>query len=286
MTSQCATLFHALEGICERPKPFQFYTARELWTEEHTSSRMLAFHLDGVSDMASRNTGFIHRSAEWIAAEFDIGRDTRIADFGCGPGLYASRLAKHGARVTGIDFSKRSIEYAREMARREQLDIQYVNADYLEYETEARFDLLVMIMCDFCALSPTQRHGMLRKFHRFLKPGGAVLLDVYSLSAFAGREEVARYEVNLMDGFWSPTRYHGFLNTFKYPDENVVLDKYTLVDEARTRTIYNWLQYFTPEAIAREFYEAGLPISARYSDVAGKPFDRNSLEFAVVGRRP
>ena len=285
MTSQCATLFHALEGICERPRPFQFYTARELWTGEHTSSRMLAFHLDESGDLASRNAGFIQRSVEWIAAEFNIGRDTRIADFGCGPGLYASRMARHGARVTGIDFSKRSIEYARETARREQLDIQYVNADYLEYESEARFDLLVMIMCDFCALSPAQRRGMLRRFHRFLKPGGAVLLDVYSLSAFEGREEEARCEVNLMDGFWSPNRYHGFLNTFKYPDENVVLDKYALIDEARTRMIYNWLQYFAPEGIEREFHEAGLPIGAYYSDVAGKPFDQKSPEVAVVGRR-
>lgn len=278
-------MYNELEKISERPEPFQFYTARDLWTDEHTSGRMLSFHLDGVSDLASRNTAFVNRSAEWIAARFSIGRDTKIADFGCGPGLYATRLAKHRARVTGIDFSKRSIAYAMEVARREQLDIHYVNTDYLDYEPEDRFDLLLMIMCDFCALSPRQRQGMLRKFHRILKPGGSILLDVYSLSAFDSREEVARYEVNLLNGFWSPNRYHGFLHSFKYPAEKVVLDKYTLVEEARTRTIYNWLQYFAPEDLEREFHGAGLSIRERYSDVAGKPFDRSAPEFAVVGHK-
>ena len=129
-TRQGKSMYNALEKISERPEPFQFYTARDLWTDEHTSGRMLSFHLDGVSDLASRNAAFVNRSAEWIAARFNIGRDSRIADFGCGPGLYTTRLARHQARVTGIDFSKRSIAYAMEVARREQMDIHYVNADY------------------------------------------------------------------------------------------------------------------------------------------------------------
>ena len=49
-----------------------------------------------------------------------------------------------------------------------------------------------------------------------LKSGGSVLLDVYSLSAFEQKQEIATYEVNQLNGFWSPNKYYGFLNTFKY----------------------------------------------------------------------
>ena len=192
-------MFEELEKINKRPEPFQFYTASDLWTDEHTSKQMLSFHLSEAVDVSSRNAEFITRSVDWITTEFDIGRDTKIADFGCGPGLYTARLAKRGAVVTGIDFSKRSIEYAKEVADREKLNITYVNQNYLEYETEDRFDLVLMIMCDFCALSPTQRKGLLRKFRKILKPRGAVLLDVYSLSAFEQKEEVAMYEVNQLN---------------------------------------------------------------------------------------
>lgn len=34
----------ALERINARPAPFEFYTASDLWTDEHTSAQMLAFH--------------------------------------------------------------------------------------------------------------------------------------------------------------------------------------------------------------------------------------------------
>jgi len=278
-------MFEELERINERPKPFEFYTASDLWTDEHTSKQMLSFHLDVATDVSSRNAEFINRSVEWIATEFNIGEDFKIADFGCGPGLYAARLAKHGANVTGIDFSARSIAYAKDVAAREKLNINYVNQNYLEFETEDRFDLVLMIMCDFCALSPTQRRGLLSKFHTILKPSGSVLLDVYSLSAFEQREEAATYEVNQLNGFWSPNKYYGFLNTFKYDEDKVVLDKYTIIEFERTRQVYNWFQYFGPEDIEREFKEASFSVKRFYSDVAGTPFDRKLSEFAVIANK-
>lgn len=278
-------MFEELERINERPKPFEFYTASDLWTDEHTSKQMLSFHLNEANDVSSRNAEFINRSVEWIATEFNIGADFKIADFGCGPGLYAARLAKHGANVTGIDFSARSIAYAKDVAASEKLNINYVNQNYLEFETEDRFDLVLMIMCDFCALSPKQRRGLLSKFHTILKPSGSVLLDVYSLSAFEQREEAATYEVNQLDGFWSPNKYYGFLNTFKYDEDKVVLDKYTIIEFERTRQVYNWLQYFGPEDIEREFKEASFSVKGFYSDVAGTPFDRKLSEFAVIANK-
>jgi len=279
-------MFKELEDINERPEPFETYTARDLWTDEHTSRQMLAFHLDGDVSVASRKTDFMDRSVAWIVSRFAISQDTSVADFGCGPGLYTIRLARRCAKVTGIDFSERSIRYAREQAASEGLSIRYLQQDYLEYEAEDRFDLILMIMCDFCALSKPQRRGLLDRFYRSLTPGGHVLLDVYSAAAFEQRDETARYALNLLDGFWSPERYYGFLNTFKYEREKVVLDKYTIVEPARLWTVYNWLQYFDPDAIRKEFAEGGFEVDEFYADVAGRPFDPGADEFAVVARKP
>ena len=143
-----------------------------------------------------------------------------------------------------------------------------------------------MIMCDFCALSPAQRDALLEMFYRFLAPGGAVVLDVYSLSAYAQREESAIYERNQLDGFWSASDYFTFVNTFKYDDVKVVLDKYTIVEENRTREVYNWLQYFAPEDIEVTFTEAGFEVEALYGDVSGSPFCEDAPEFAIVARKP
>ena len=278
-------MFEELEKINTRPKPFEFYTASDLWTDEHTSEQMLTFHLNGNIDVSSRKTEFINRSVEWIASLFNVGKGTKIADFGCGPGLYTTRLAQRQADVTGIDISERSIQYAQRIAAGEGLSIHYVNQNYLDFETADRFHLVLMVMCDFCALSPIQRNKMLSKFHAILEPGGSVLLDVFSLTTFDQYEEGATYEANLLDGFWSPNKYYGFLNTFKYEVEKVVLDKYTLIEASRTRTIYNCLQFFSPEALEREFVECGFTVEKLYSDVAGSPFDPEANEFAVVAKK-
>lgn len=283
-------MFEMLEKINKRPEAFQFYTTDDLWTDEHTSKQMLSFHLNSDVDASSRNIGFINRSVDWIVEKFRIGKGFRVVDFGCGPGLYTTALAKHGADVTGIDFSSGSIEYAKDVAARENLKINYINRNYLEFETlefetDERFDLTTMIMCDFCALSPVQRKVILGIFHKILKPGGSVLLDVYSMLAFEQREEAAIYEKNQLSGFWAPGEYYGFLNIFKYSKEKVVLDKYTIIEPDRTREVYNWLQYFSPEELEQEFTEAGFEVKALYSDVAGSEYDRNSSEFAVVAEK-
>ena len=279
--------------LAHRPfptRPFSVYTARELWTDEHISARMLAYHLDGTVDISSRKTEFIDRSVTWIATRFGLSPETAVADFGCGPGLYATRLARRGARVTGIDFSPRSLDHARGVAADEELDIEYVLGDYLEFETDRRFDLVIMIMCDFCALGPDQRGHLLRRFAEILKPGGAVLLDVYSEAAFGRRESATVCERNLMDGFWSPTDYLGFQHTIKYAAEKVVLDHYTILDPSQDppvvlHTIYNWLQYFTPEALRREFEDAGFSVEEILGDVAGAPYSEDADEFAVIARK-
>lgn len=278
-------MFEKISKINVRPEPFQFYTAAELWTDEHTSQKMLEYHLNEEIDLSSRNKKFIDRSAAWIISQFGLGPAASVADFGCGPGLYTTPFAETGADVTGIDFSARSIDYARETARQQGLKIDYIQANYLEFETEKRFDLITMIFCDYCALSPVQRKIMLEKYHAFLKPGGSLLLDVHSLNTFHSREESASYEFNQLDGFWSPEDYYGFLNTFKYPEEKISLDKYTIIEQARTRVVYNWLQYFSPESLRLEMEASGFEVQEVYSDVAGTPFSPDSPDFAVAARK-
>ena len=275
-------MFKELEKINNRPRPFEFYTASELWTNEYTAKQMLQYHLNESIDVSSRRAEFIGRSVDWIVSRFGVESTTTFADFGCGPGLYAKRLAEAGAQVTGIDFSENSLKYAKEVAEQEGLNIDYINENYLNFETSKRFDLIIMIMCDFCALSPKQRKTLLAKFASFLKPGGFVLLDVYSLNMFDQKEESATYELNQLNGFWSPEDYYCFVNTFKYLEEKVTLDKYTIVEASRTRVVYNWLQYFSPETLEKEFVESGFTLEKLYSDVAGTPFSPESTEFAVV----
>ncbi|HOJ15222.1 MAG TPA: class I SAM-dependent methyltransferase, partial [Deltaproteobacteria bacterium] len=54
---------------------------------------------------------------EWgnrLISELNLTGNERILDLGCGPGLYTKRLSDAGYDVTGMDYSRRSIAYAKE----------------------------------------------------------------------------------------------------------------------------------------------------------------------------
>lgn len=70
----------------------------------------------------------------------------------------------------------------------------------------------------------------------------------------------------------------------KYDEEKVVLDKYTIIESGRIRTVYTWLQYFSPKSLQKEFEEAGCEVHPYYTNVADAPFNETASEFAIGGR--
>jgi len=279
-------MFKTLEDINLRPKVFGAYTAESLWSDSYRAKQMLAFHLNEHIDVSSRNYDFIEASVQWIKNEFALGSDSRICDFGCGPGHYTSRFARLGANVTGIDCSASSIEYAKKKASELGLNIEYIKANYLDVDLPRQYDLITMIMCDFCALSPTQRKSLLAKFSELLSSVGKLVMDVYSTNSFAEKEEFARYDRNYLNHFWYQEDYYCFSNTFKYEKEKVILDMYSLFTQSdKSEVVYNWLQCFNLETLTQELAGAGLKVQAVYSDVCGNEYNSNHTEFAVVVER-
>lgn len=277
-------LFDRLERFNERPPPFSISTAADLWTDSHTSERMLEFHLDGETALASRPAEFIDRSLEWIGQLARLGPTSRLLDLGCGPGLYTNRLARTGADVVGVDFSERSIRHAERTAD-STASPTYVVGDYLEVEVPGDFDVVLLAMYDYCALGPDQRRRLLDRIHAWLRPDGRFIFDVYGLVSLSERNEDVTYALDLMNGFWSAEPYHGFLRTFVYPEERVTLDKYEIIDATRSRTIYNWLQYFDEGSLAEELEAADLVVDAVFGDLAGAPPHADGGEFCVIARR-
>ena len=274
--------FDLFNSITTKPEIWSAYTSDILWTDEHISKQMLSFHLDPDSEPASRPHRFIDCSAQWITDRFDLSSGKSVIDFGCGPGLYTSRFCSTGAKVTGIDFSERSLNYAIAQSKKDNQDISYIKGNYLNIEPEEQYDLVTMIYCDYCALSPEQRKVLLNKFKRILKQDGRVLLDVFSAQAYDSREELSSIAPKLMGGFWSAENYIGISQTWKYDDNRVILDKYDIATALETFTVYNWLQYYTRESLELEITSQGFGISEWYSDVSGQPLEDYSPTMAVV----
>ncbi|MDC7125462.1 MAG: class I SAM-dependent methyltransferase [Spirochaetales bacterium] len=274
--------YNFLYKLTDKPEVWSEYTAYDLWADEHISQKMLAYHLDPDSEPASRPHGFIDKSAAWIAERFNFRTGAKVVDFGCGPGLYTSRFHDAGAEVTGIDFSSRSIEYAKNAASKEGRKINYIQGNYLEADTPAGFDLATMIYCDYCALSPAQRKRLLGRMNNILKADGKIFLDVFSIKAFDSREEASILNRNFMDGFWSSSEYTCLCQSWKYMEQRVMLYKYDIFEAERTRSIFNWLQYFNLDTLENEMRENGFRVIETCSDAAGGTYSEDSQTIAVV----
>ena len=107
-------------SITKRPILYEKGNAM-MWDDEHISQFLLETHLSQESDLASRKMPAITKTVNWILQQ--TGKEhADILDLGCGPGLYCEILAENGHRVTGVDISKRSIEYAKEKAAAKKSD--------------------------------------------------------------------------------------------------------------------------------------------------------------------
>lgn len=72
-------------------------------------------------------TGSADRAAH-IVGHVDVNGLSGV-DIGCSVGGLSFALAAHGARMTGVDYDRSSIETARRVAERRGVDIEFVHAD-------------------------------------------------------------------------------------------------------------------------------------------------------------
>jgi SAM-dependent methyltransferase len=255
------------------------------WDDPHISAQMLAAHLDPATAAASRPPDTIDRSVAWIIDTLDLQAGATILDLGCGPGLYAARLAERGMRVTGVDYSRRSIDYARHAARAQQLAITYHYQNYLTFSETDAYDVALLIYGDYCVLALPQRRQLLQNIHRALRAGGHMVLDVSTRAHRARHGRQKGWSV-ANGGFWRPGLHLVLEQGFDYPAELIYLDQYLVLDPDKTLTVYrNWFQDYTPERITAELTAGGFRVVSLCGDLAGAPLSEASEWIGVVAQR-
>jgi SAM-dependent methyltransferase len=144
---------------------------------------MLAEHLSQAHDAASRRADRIDEQVEWIARSFLTGRDRRVLDLCCGPGLYALRLARKGHTCLGVDYSPASIRFATEMAGAERLPCQFTLGDVREVAFGSGFDLALLVFGEFNVFRPRDGELVVRKTRDALVAGGVMAIEAHTEEA-------------------------------------------------------------------------------------------------------
>jgi iron-sulfur cluster assembly accessory protein len=163
----------------------------------------------------------------------------RVLDLGCGPGLYAQRLSSEGAVVTGVDISQRSLDHARKCAEEAGLDIEYKRTDFFDIDYTDKFDVVIQVYGELNVFSDDSRDRLLEIIGRALKKNGIFIFDVTTreLRKKAGLKK-GWYVSD--SGFWRPGRHFVLEQGYDYPETDLWLDQYIVVDEDGAAVYRNW----------------------------------------------
>ncbi len=237
-----------------------------MWTDPYLSKQLLALHTNPDHDVASRSKSKIENISNWIVERANKP-NMRILDLGCGPGLYAELLAKKGHSVIGVDISENSIQYAIQHAKLNQLNIEYLNKDYLDLDFENQFDLVILIYLDFCVLVPDERDKVLENIYKALKKDGLFICDVVNERNLDKKIMSPSWEVQ-KSGFWKNTPYIVLTNGYHYPEAKVLVEHHTVVGDNDTVDSYIfWSHYYEKNDLTRILESKGFTHIRNYENV-------------------
>ncbi|MDO9027993.1 MAG: class I SAM-dependent methyltransferase, partial [Candidatus Roizmanbacteria bacterium] len=82
---------------------------------------------------------------DFIEKEINYNKELRIIDIGCGTGRHSIELSKRSYSVTGIDLSESLLEKAREKAKQNGLQLDFLRHDARNLPFENEFDMAIML---------------------------------------------------------------------------------------------------------------------------------------------
>ena len=223
------------------------------WHEPAFSERMLKEHLTQEHDAASRRFEKIDAHVTWIHQEILNSQPCKILDLGCGPGLYASRLARLGHQITGIDYSPASIAHAQELTDKEKLACNFILADIREADYGSNYDAAMLIFGEFNVFRPTDIRKILTKMRAALNPGGILILEPHTFEAIEGIGNRPASWYATEHGLFSPQPHLLLTENIWDGDQNTATIRHFVV-ETETGNMIRYAQ--SMQAYNRQAYQA------------------------------
>ena len=274
-----------LDLIARQPVPEPWTEGEKIpWHDPAFSERMLREHLSQAHDLASRRSERIDRHVEWIDGVLLGGKASAILDLGCGPGLYAVRLARRGHTVTGVDFSPASIAYARQQAAEAGAACEFVEADIRRADYGVgRFDLAMLIFGEFNVFHPDDARAILRRVHAGLTHDGVIVLEVHTLDAVQRTGEAATSWYGSNGGLFSQKPHLLLTENFWLPERQVSVERYFVVDAESGEVTRHAaaMQAYSEEQLRTLLTETGFGEVTIYPSLYGV-VDAGQADFYVI----
>ncbi|WP_215115355.1 cyclopropane-fatty-acyl-phospholipid synthase family protein [Exiguobacterium sp. s80] len=156
-----------------------------------------AFWNGFYADRDRRIPFFVNKPDENLVQYFERGlfAPGHVLELGCGPGRNALYFARQGCTVTAVDLSRESLDWARERAQEEQLDVDFIERNIFDFPlVKEAYDIVYDSGC-FHHIAPHRRRDYLTLVTDSLKDGGHFALTCFIEGGELGGSDISDWEV-------------------------------------------------------------------------------------------
>ena len=117
---------------------------------------------------------------DFIIEKTNLNKNSIIVDAACGTGAIALRLAKHGARVIGVDNSDEMLAVASQNARNSGVNVSFSSMDISNMNFHKPVDAICCVCDGVNYISEKSVHSFIKSAYNALTEKGTLIFDISS----------------------------------------------------------------------------------------------------------
>ena len=204
----------------------------------------------------------------------------QVLDLCCGPGRHSVEFAKRACQVTAVDRTPFLLKKAREKARLENVEVEWIQEDMRRFKRPETYDLAVSMLTSLGYFDDPQEDVLvLTNLFESLKPGGLCVMDMMGREILARNFHPTVSDKNA-DGSILVQRRQVQEGWGRLHNERILVKG----DKAFTFSFHQ--RIFSGQELKEHMQRVGFQNVTLYGNLEGDEYDTEATRLVAVGRRP
>ncbi len=220
------------------------------------------------------------KETDFIVQYFGLQPGNRVLDLMCGYGRHALALAEKGIEVTAVDNLADYIDEIKNTAAGKGLPVEAIQADAASYTAVGNYDLAICMGNSINFFPEKDVNHIIATVAASLKPGGAFLINSWSLAEIA----IPQFRAKT----WSPLGELKFITDSKFLFQPTRIESETLMlspdGSSETKMAIDYV--YSVAEMEKMFEAAGLRLKEMYSFPGRKKFAVGDSRVYMIAEKP
>lgn len=219
------------------------------------------------------------KELDFIQQYFNLKPGNKVLDIMCGYGRHAIGLARKGIAVTAVDNLSDYIQEIKQVVEKENLPVNSIRSDVIEFETSEIFDLVICMGNNLNFFNAKDSLQIMKKVSGLLKSGGRFLINSWSLAEIVIK--------NFKEKGWSMVGDLKFLTDSKFYFHPTRIETQSTIiapdGKTETKTAIDYI--FSINEMETMLNEAGFVIKEMFSIPGKKKFTLGEPRIYIVAEK-